>query len=213
MVNLEKEEKSNSFENLAEDDLQSINRQKIRENTRIFIPCSELPNDNDERCKFLDGMVHFMEKETGKHYSYISADETELYEMKGFYIQAKTENEAIDSNYDTVKSKTAVLITVCCIILIAVFIILMCLLFKQLFESNNVTENIVQESATDITSTAANNESFANSQTDILNSILNSLIWVFRKLARILLPVSVEIVLTSIAIECIRSLIRRLNRK
>lgn len=209
MINLEKKEKSNSFENLAEDDLQSINRQKIRENTRIFIPCSELPNDNDERCKFLDGMVHFMEKETGRHYLYISANETALYEMKGFYIQAKTENEAIDSNYDTVKSKTSVLITVCCIILIAVFIILMCLLFKQLFESNNVTENIVQESTTDVTSTAANDETFANSQTDILNS----LIWVFRKLARILLPVSVEIVLTSIAIECIRSLIRRLNRK
>lgn len=200
MINLEKEEKLNSSENLAEDDLQSINRQKIRENTRIFIPCSELPNDNDERCEFLDSMVHFMDKETGKHYSYISANETELYEMKGFYIQA--EAEYADDNVDVVscseysanpddsfeqaisendedKGKTA-FIAILVTILIIGLIVLLFFALKQLIGDNDVIENTVQESAA-VTSTAASDETSAIEKlTTILKRLIrfSLLLWV-----------------------------------
>lgn len=65
----------------------NIDLNVLKENERIFIPYSELPEDDEQRHSYLDELTAFIEQKTGKHYSYFLVSETEPYEVSGFYIQ------------------------------------------------------------------------------------------------------------------------------
>ena len=91
MINLEKKENLTKAVSFGEEDFSKIKWQNLKENKRIFIPYSELPEGSVERRAFLDSLTSFIEKETGKHCSYIPVNETEPYEVNGFYVQLAPE--------------------------------------------------------------------------------------------------------------------------
>lgn len=99
MINLKKEEKSNQSFSFSEEDFSKFKWQNLKENERIFIPYSELPEGNVERYAFLDSLVAFIKQETGKHCSYILVNKTEPYEVNGFYIQLAPELLDRNGNY------------------------------------------------------------------------------------------------------------------
>ncbi|MCM1473595.1 MAG: hypothetical protein NC040_06030, partial [Muribaculaceae bacterium] len=92
-INLNKE-KINENKELAvfsDEDFENINLDNIKENKRIFIPYDELPDSEEMRYSYLESLVSFIEHKTEKHCSYFLVNETEPYEVSGFYIQAAPE--------------------------------------------------------------------------------------------------------------------------
>lgn len=99
MINLKKEEKPHKTFSFSEEDFANIRWQNIGKKKRIFIPDSELPDENEERCAFLDSLISYIEQKTGKHCSYIPINETEPYEVNGFYVQYAPELLDYDGCY------------------------------------------------------------------------------------------------------------------
>lgn len=77
----------------------NIDLNVLKENKRIFIPYSELPEDDEQRHSYLDELTAFIEQKTGKHYSYFLVSETEPYEVSGFYIQIASELKDKNGEY------------------------------------------------------------------------------------------------------------------
>lgn len=77
----------------------NIDLNVLKENKRIFIPYSELPEDDEQRHSYLDELTAFIEQKTGKHYSYFLVSETEPYKVSGFYIQIASELKDKNGEY------------------------------------------------------------------------------------------------------------------
>lgn len=99
MINLKKEEKSHKTFSFSEEDFVNIKWQNIGKNKRIFISDSELLNENEERCAFLNSLISYIEQKTGKNCSYIPVNETEPYEVNRFYAQYAPELLDYDGCY------------------------------------------------------------------------------------------------------------------
>lgn len=113
-INLNKEKicenKNPAF--FSDENFANINLDNIKENKRIFIPYDELPDSEEMRYSYLESLVSFIEQKTEKHCSYFPVNETEPYEVSGFYIQIATElkdrNGVYVSNNDFVYDKNGV---------------------------------------------------------------------------------------------------------
>lgn len=71
----------------TDEDFSSVSLDCIRENKRIFIPCDELPDDEEERFSYLNSLTSFIYRKTEIYCSYVYVHETEPYEVKGFFVQ------------------------------------------------------------------------------------------------------------------------------
>ncbi|MCM1508076.1 MAG: hypothetical protein NC177_13235 [Ruminococcus flavefaciens] len=113
-INLNKEKINENKETtvFSDENFENINLNNIMENKRIFIPYDELPDSEEMRYSYLESLVSFIERKTEKHCSYFPVNETEPYEVSGFYIQTATElkdrNGVYVSNNDFVYDKNGV---------------------------------------------------------------------------------------------------------
>lgn len=113
-INLSKEQINEHKESVvfSDEDFVNVNLNNIKENKRIFIPYDELPDSEEMRYSYLESLVSFIERRTGKHCSYFLVNETEPYEVSGFYIQTapelKDRNGIYVSNNDFIYDKNGV---------------------------------------------------------------------------------------------------------
>lgn len=91
-INLKKEKHSKEKAiRFTDDDFADINLDSIRKNERIFIPYDKLPDDEEQQRSYFDSLISFIDRETGIRCSYLLVNETEPYEVRGFYIQTAPE--------------------------------------------------------------------------------------------------------------------------
>ncbi len=113
-INLSKEQINEHKESVvfSDEDFVNVSLNNIKENKRIFIPYDELPDSEEMRYSYLESLVSFIERRTGKHCSYFLVNETEPYEVSGFYIQTapelKDRNGVYVSNNDFIYDKNGV---------------------------------------------------------------------------------------------------------
>lgn len=118
-IKLDKEEyiKIEQSVDYTDEDFGNISLSNIRENKRIFIPYDELPDNEEQRFSYLESLISFIERKTGKHCSYFLVNETEPYEVSGFYVQTalelKDRNGKYVNNNDYVYDKDGVKWHVC----------------------------------------------------------------------------------------------------
>lgn len=105
-MSIDLKKKSNNYdihsETFLSEKFSNIDLNVLKENKRVFIPYSELPEDDEQRRSYLGELTAFIEQKTGKHYSYFLVSETEPYEVSGFYVQ--TALELMDRNYEYINS-------------------------------------------------------------------------------------------------------------
>lgn len=102
-INLKKEKHSKEKAIIfTDDDFADINSDSIRKNERIFIPYDKLPDDEEQQRSYLDSLISFIDREMGIRCSYLLVNETEPYEVRGFYIQ--TAPELVDCHGRYIKS-------------------------------------------------------------------------------------------------------------
>lgn len=102
MINLKKENKSDVYDNnnpFLSEKFNNIDLKALEESKRIFIPYSELPEDDEQRHLYLKELTVLIEQKTGKHYSYFLVNENEPYEVSGIYIQIAPELKDKNGEY------------------------------------------------------------------------------------------------------------------